>query len=79
MMEGHGREEISDKVDISKTVGWFTSMYPVVIETSEDIFSDIVYTKEMFRKIPNKGISFGSICGYKAIHYQTLVLIISVK
>ena len=35
-LEGHGREEIHKKIDIDRTVGWFTSMYPVVIECSEN-------------------------------------------
>ena len=30
-LEGHGREEISDTVDISRTIGWFTSIFPVLI------------------------------------------------
>ena len=28
-LEGHGREEIIEDVDLSRTVGWFTSIYPV--------------------------------------------------
>jgi acyl carrier protein len=31
-MEGHGREDISDRLDLSQTVGWFTSSYPVLIK-----------------------------------------------
>ena len=31
-LEGHGREEIDNSIDISKTVGWFTSMYPLLLE-----------------------------------------------
>lgn len=30
-MEGHGREHILPELDISRTVGWFTSMYPALI------------------------------------------------
>nr|WP_054403824.1 non-ribosomal peptide synthetase [Paenibacillus solani] len=31
-LEGHGREEVLDDVDVTRTVGWFTSIYPVVFE-----------------------------------------------
>jgi len=76
-LEGHGREEgISNKpLDISRTVGWFTTMYPVRLEVGRDqtgdielaetIASTIKYTKELLRGVPNKGIGFGSIIGYK--------------
>jgi amino acid adenylation domain-containing protein/non-ribosomal peptide synthase protein (TIGR01720 family) len=59
-LEGHGRENILD-LDISQTVGWFTSMYPVILETkdSDDIGYQIKHTKETLRKIPNKGIGYG--------------------
>ena len=28
-LEGHGREALFEEVDVSRTVGWFTSLYPV--------------------------------------------------
>ncbi|EJQ37641.1 amino acid adenylation domain-containing protein [Bacillus cereus BAG5X1-1] len=60
-MEGHGREEILEDIDISRTVGWFTTMYPVLIDLGEenDIATNIKMVKEIIRKIPNKGIGFG--------------------
>ncbi len=60
-MEGHGREEIIDNVDITRTIGWFTSLFPVIIEVEQesDIGSVIKNIKEMSRKIPNKGIGYG--------------------
>ena len=33
-LEGHGREPLFDDVDLSRTVGWFTSLYPVVLDLS---------------------------------------------
>ncbi|NLN64296.1 MAG: amino acid adenylation domain-containing protein [Clostridiaceae bacterium] len=60
-LEGHGREDIIKDVDITRTVGWFTSQYPVRIDLSEK--DDISYllrsVKEEIRKIPNKGIGYG--------------------
>jgi len=61
-LEGHGRENLGENnPDISRTVGWFTIMYPVLLELpdSEDIGYQIKHIKEMLRKIPNKGIGYG--------------------
>ncbi|HET8708584.1 MAG TPA: condensation domain-containing protein, partial [Pseudomonadales bacterium] len=35
-MEGHGREEITENIDISRTVGWFTTIYPVLMTADPD-------------------------------------------
>lgn len=60
LVEGHGREHLTDKLDISETVGWFTSKYPVVLEsTPHDLHQHISQVKELCRSIPNKGIGFG--------------------
>ncbi len=59
-MEGHGRENIFGDIDISTTVGWFTCMYPVVLDiVSSNIKEQIISTKETLRHIPNKGIGYG--------------------
>ncbi|MEJ7558100.1 MAG: non-ribosomal peptide synthase/polyketide synthase [Pedobacter sp.] len=60
-LEGHGREQISEKVDISRSVGWFTSLYPVLLQTGavqED--GDLIKTiKELLRQVPDKGVGYG--------------------
>ncbi|WP_281278968.1 condensation domain-containing protein, partial [Paenibacillus kobensis] len=58
-MEGHGREEIHKAVKMDRTVGWFTSVYPIVLQGSEDPEETIINTKEMLRTIPNHGIGYG--------------------
>ncbi|MBN2862731.1 MAG: amino acid adenylation domain-containing protein, partial [Bacteroidales bacterium] len=60
-LEGHGREELIKDVDISRTVGWFTSIYPVVlgISRANDLAYQIKLTKESLRKIPKKGTGYG--------------------
>ncbi|GFN33044.1 non-ribosomal peptide synthetase [Paenibacillus xylaniclasticus] len=60
-LEGHGREEIGENINVTRTVGWFTSQFPVIIDLSkpEDIPYSIRQVREMLRKIPNKGIGFG--------------------
>jgi len=63
-LEGHGREDIADNsfsTDISRTVGWFTSVFPVLlkISSSKDTGECIKSVKENLRNIPNNGIGFG--------------------
>ncbi|MCK4258971.1 MAG: amino acid adenylation domain-containing protein [Halanaerobiales bacterium] len=61
VLEGHGREEIIEDIDITRTIGWFTSTYPVILEVkeSEDLAYQIKLCKETFRQIPDKGIGYG--------------------
>ncbi|MDW3192771.1 MAG: amino acid adenylation domain-containing protein [Cytophagales bacterium] len=60
-MEGHGRESLFDDLNVSRTVGWFTSIYPVILESGNEVewATALVETKEMLRKIPNHGVGFG--------------------
>jgi len=60
-LEGHGREEIIREVDISRTVGWFTSNYPVVLAASHssDLSRQIKEVKESLQRVPHKGIGYG--------------------
>ncbi|MCP6758271.1 MAG: amino acid adenylation domain-containing protein [Fischerella sp. CENA71] len=60
-LEGHGREDIVDGVDISRTIGWFTTIFPVVIElpATDNPADTLKSVKEQLRAIPNKGIGYG--------------------
>ncbi|WP_440057005.1 amino acid adenylation domain-containing protein (plasmid) [Pseudoalteromonas sp. T1lg65] len=60
VLEGHGRETISEKLDVSQTVGWFTSIYPVRLDCMCSTSETIINIKEMLRNIPNKGVGFGA-------------------
>ena len=66
VLEGHGRELIDGRIDITRTLGWFTIMYPVILEVGKDLSSSIKNIKETLRKIPNKGIGYGALIGYKS-------------
>ncbi|MFP7486337.1 amino acid adenylation domain-containing protein [Priestia filamentosa] len=56
-MEGHGREAIHKDVKNDRTIGWFTSEYPIVLENlGTSIAKDIINVKETVRKIPNRGM-----------------------
>ena len=65
VLEGHGREEIDSGIDITRTLGWFTTMYPVELEISEELSSSIKNIKETLRQIQNNGIGYGSLMGYQ--------------
>jgi len=58
-LEGHGREELFDGLDLTRTVGWFTSLFPVRLTPAESLATAIKQVKEQLRAIPNKGIGFG--------------------
>ncbi|QKG84716.1 amino acid adenylation domain-containing protein [Kroppenstedtia pulmonis] len=60
-LEGHGREEILEGVDLSRTVGWFTSLYPVRLDLSgaKEPVECLKRVKEQLRRIPDKGVDFG--------------------
>ncbi|MDZ8067339.1 MAG: amino acid adenylation domain-containing protein [Nostoc sp. DedQUE08] len=60
-LEGHGREEIFDNVDLSRTVGWFTSIFPVLLDlgTISHSVEALKSIKEQLRSIPNKGMGYG--------------------
>ncbi|VVO19238.1 non-ribosomal peptide synthetase [Pseudomonas fluorescens] len=60
-LEGHGREELFAGIDLSRTVGWFTSLYPVKLTPTTQVASSIKQVKEQLRSIPNKGIGFGAL------------------
>jgi amino acid adenylation domain-containing protein/non-ribosomal peptide synthase protein (TIGR01720 family) len=59
-LEGHGREEISE-VDVSRTVGWFTTIFPVLLEVGSTLApgETLKSVKEQLRRIPQRGIGYG--------------------
>lgn len=60
-LEGHGREHIIPEVDISRTIGWFTTQYPVLLDMPQamTLGQRIKHVKEGLRSVPNKGIGYG--------------------
>ncbi|MBE3649276.1 non-ribosomal peptide synthetase [Paenibacillus polymyxa] len=62
-LEGHGREPILPEVDITRTIGWFTSQYPVLLDMPEEtvLSQRIKHVKEGLRSIPQKGIGYGAL------------------
>jgi len=60
-LEGHGREDLFDHVDLTRTVGWFTSLFPAKLTPAADLGASLKQIKEQLRAIPNKGIGFGAL------------------
>jgi len=60
-LEGHGREDIMEDVDISRTVGWFTTLFPVHLQhnITKDPGQALLEVKEQLHKIPGRGIGYG--------------------
>ncbi|MFF9352750.1 amino acid adenylation domain-containing protein [Streptomyces sp. NPDC014734] len=69
-LEGHGREEIVPGTDLARTVGWFTSLYPVRLDPGRPDWDDVLaggpelsrvvkLIKEQLRALPDNGMGFG--------------------
>jgi len=60
-LESHGREELFDGVDLSRTVGWFTSVFPVRLrlDKSADPKGQVRAIRRQLQEVPEGGIGFG--------------------
>ncbi|WP_219267618.1 non-ribosomal peptide synthetase [Pseudomonas sp. Xaverov 259] len=58
-LEGHGREDLFATLDLSRTVGWFTSLFPVRLHADGELSAAIKSVKEQLRAVPHKGIGYG--------------------
>lgn len=60
LMEGHGREQLTDAIEIDRTVGWFTVTYPVAFSLGNgSIEADILEVNRALKAIPKSGIGYG--------------------
>ncbi|EMR0140326.1 non-ribosomal peptide synthase/polyketide synthase [Pseudomonas aeruginosa] len=60
-LEGHGREELFEDIDLTRTVGWFTSLFPLRLSPVAELGASIKRIKEQLRAIPHKGLGFGAL------------------
>ncbi|ELR97625.1 non-ribosomal peptide synthetase [Gloeocapsa sp. PCC 73106] len=62
-LEKHGREDIFNDLDISRTVGWFTTLFPLLLslENIDGLGAAIKSIKEQLRQIPQQGFSYGML------------------
>ncbi|MGC4987360.1 amino acid adenylation domain-containing protein [Streptomyces sp. DT193] len=71
-IEGHGREDLGGSVDLSRTVGWLTSLYPVrlapgTLDVADTDVADprlgqaLKRVKEQLRALPDRGLGYGML------------------
>jgi amino acid adenylation domain-containing protein/non-ribosomal peptide synthase protein (TIGR01720 family) len=59
-LEGHGREDVFSDVDLTRTVGWFTSLFPVALEVAgSEPGVALKAVKEQLRGVPRRGLGYG--------------------
>ncbi|HKH46212.1 MAG TPA: amino acid adenylation domain-containing protein, partial [Thermoanaerobaculia bacterium] len=58
-LEGHGREEIVDGVDLSRTVGWLTAVFPVELRPGAEPAASLRQVKERLQGLPSRGLGYG--------------------
>ncbi|OJG55910.1 amino acid adenylation domain-containing protein [Enterococcus haemoperoxidus] len=60
LMEGHGREQLTEEIEIDRTVGWFTITYPVAFSLENaSLEADILEVNRSLKAIPKNGIGYG--------------------
>lgn len=61
MIESHGRAELFEEIDVNRTIGWFTSLYPVIftLKNEADLRMALIDVKDMLRRVPNLGVGYG--------------------
>ncbi|HEX6863995.1 MAG TPA: condensation domain-containing protein, partial [Thermoanaerobaculia bacterium] len=66
-LEGHGREDLFPEIDLTRTVGWFTTVYPVLLDLRRIQGSGeaLKAVKEQLRSVPRGGVGYG-LLGYGA-------------
>ncbi|MEO3810977.1 amino acid adenylation domain-containing protein [Sphaerisporangium sp. B11E5] len=62
-LESHGREAVNDQIDLSRTVGWFTSIFPVTLSAPalDDPAAVVKAVKEQLRRTPHRGVGYGAL------------------
>ncbi|NNF16909.1 MAG: hypothetical protein HKN70_09175 [Gammaproteobacteria bacterium] len=81
-MEGHGREALSNQTDISRTIGWFTSVFPIPLQATDpavwsDTAASLRLVKETIQALPLNGLAFGllkNLCPDPAVREQMQAL-----
>jgi fengycin family lipopeptide synthetase B len=60
-LEGHGREAMFEGVDLSRTVGWFTAIFPVLLTLPPEggPGEALKSIKEQLRCVPGRGLGYG--------------------
>ena len=70
VMENHGRQSIQNAPNVESSIGWFTTIYPIFINSLEkySLEQDIKNTTTTYREATEKGMSFGYLYNQNAIN-----------
>jgi amino acid adenylation domain-containing protein/non-ribosomal peptide synthase protein (TIGR01720 family) len=62
-LESHGRTVADPDIDVSRTVGWFTALYPLLLAAAPDasLRERVEQVREQRRAVPDQGLSFGPL------------------
>ncbi|MDG1583390.1 non-ribosomal peptide synthetase [Pseudomonas sp. GOM6] len=60
-LESHGRAPLFADIDLSRSVGWFTSLYPVRLQPEAELGASLKAIKEQLRAVPDLGLGFGQL------------------
>jgi len=68
-IENHGREAVSGDVDVARTIGWFTALFPLPLNLTEclDISTTLASIRDAMTKVPSHGVGFGA----RMYYYET--------
>ncbi|MFM0378628.1 thioesterase domain-containing protein, partial [Paraburkholderia strydomiana] len=58
-LEGHGREDVIEGADLSRTVGWFTTQYPLALPRGMDSADSLLRVRERLAAVPLRGLGWG--------------------
>ncbi|MGI4761858.1 MAG: amino acid adenylation domain-containing protein [Janthinobacterium lividum] len=62
-LEGHGREELAGAPDLSRVIGWFTSVFPVVLPEpgTQQSLAYVQQVQQVLQAVPHKGLGYGML------------------
>ncbi|MCP4699766.1 MAG: non-ribosomal peptide synthetase, partial [Gammaproteobacteria bacterium] len=60
-LESHGRADLFEEIDLSRTVGWFTALHTLSLQlpAENDLGAALKAIKEQLRKVPHDGVGYG--------------------
>jgi amino acid adenylation domain-containing protein/non-ribosomal peptide synthase protein (TIGR01720 family) len=70
-LESHGRQEFSNKLNLSRTVGWFTSLFPIYFtDIRPSVWDTVQSIKQQLQRIPHHGIGYGLWQYFKKMQFH---------
>ncbi|MBI6549655.1 non-ribosomal peptide synthetase [Xenorhabdus lircayensis] len=73
LLEGHGRQLPSVQLDVGRTVGWFTALYPLHFSTDGERTISLQQVHSTLANVPDSGISYGPLRNTLSLPYPAIV------